>query len=132
MSDITKSYRKLKKPSWAPKESLFGKVWGVLYIIIFVVCVYVLSELMDGDISWLIVLPFGLNLLFNLMFTPIQFGLKNNYLALVDIILILGTLIWAIIAIFPFSWVVALVYLPYLIWVCIATALQASVTSLNR
>jgi hypothetical protein len=37
-----------------------------------------------------------LNLLFNLAFSPIQFGLKNNFLAAIDIVLVLATLLWAL------------------------------------
>jgi tryptophan-rich sensory protein len=48
-----------------------------------------------------VALPFILNLIFNILFTPIQFGLKNNLLATVDILLVLGTLIWALVAIYP-------------------------------
>jgi tryptophan-rich sensory protein len=76
--------------------------------------------------------PFGLNLLFNLAFTPIQFGLRNNLLAAVDIVLVLATLIWALLAIRPHARWVALVNLPYLAWVMFATALQLSITWLNR
>ena len=37
----------------------------------------------------------SLNIIFNILFTPIQFGLQNNVLALIDILLVVGTLIWA-------------------------------------
>jgi benzodiazapine receptor len=131
MSSIESWYKKLKKPSWAPKESTFGKVWGVLYVIILIVNIYILFQFFGGKIGWLVALPFWLNLLFNFIFTPIQFGLRSNWLALVDILLILITLIWAMIVILPIAWLMALAYLPYLIWVGIATALQISVTYLN-
>jgi tryptophan-rich sensory protein len=132
MSNIKSWYKKLKKPSWAPKESVFGIVWGILYIIILIVNVYLIYKLAVGKITWIVALPFWLNLLFNFMFTPIQFGLRSNRLALVDILLILATLLWAMIAIFPDAWFITAAYIPYLIWVSIATALQISITYLNR
>jgi benzodiazapine receptor len=125
-------YRKLHKPKWAPKESLFGKVWSVLYIIIFIVNAYVIYSFIDGSIGWQVALPFWVNLLFNLAFTPIQFGLKNNFLALVDIFLILITLVISIVSVWPFSIFAAFAFLPYLVWVFIATILQASITYLNN
>jgi len=125
-------YRKLKKPAWAPQESTFGKVWAILYIIILVVNVYVLYIFIIGKISWPIILPFWLNLFFNFIYTPIQFGLKNNFLALVDILVILVTIILSIIIIWPFAIFIALAYIPYLIWVCIATVLQMNITYLNN
>lgn len=125
-------YQSIKKPSWAPPEIAFGKVWGVLYPIIFAANVWVLMLVSTGKISWKTALPFWVNLVFNFLFTPLQFGLRNNILALLDIILIFATGIWAMIAIWPYSKVVAFMFLPYMIWVCIAMVLQGSITWLNR
>jgi tryptophan-rich sensory protein len=83
-------------------------------------------------IPFTILLPFILNLLFNFAFTSIQFGLKNNFLAAVDILLTLGTLIWAIIVIYPFQHWISFLQIPYLLWVSFATALQLTITYLNR
>jgi len=80
----------------------------------------------------LVALPFALNLIFNLAYTPIQFGLKNNLLASLDILLVLATLIWAILAILPHSRALALLQIPYLLWVAFATLLQLTITFLNR
>jgi tryptophan-rich sensory protein len=82
-------------------------------------------------IPFSVALPFILNIVFNLAFTPLQFWLQNNLLAFIDILLVLGTLIWAIVAIHPFAAWVAYVNLPYLAWVTFATILQASITYLN-
>jgi benzodiazapine receptor len=124
-------YQNLNKPSWAPQESVFGTVWSILYPIIFVVNGYVIYLYAQGKIGLLVALPFWLNLLFNIIFTPIQFGLKNNFLAFIDITLVLMTIIWAMIAIWPNAKIVTIAFVPYLIWVSIATALQLSITLKN-
>ncbi len=80
----------------------------------------------------LVALPFALNLIFNLLFTPIQFRLRNFTLAAIDIVLVWATLVWALVAIWPIAPWVALINLPYLAWVSFATALQLTITSLNR
>jgi benzodiazapine receptor len=125
-------YKKLKKPNWAPPESLFGKVWAFLYIIIIIVNIYVLHGYFNNEISLIIALPFWVNLFFNFIFTPIQFGLRNNLLAFLDILLILFTIILAMVMVWPTSNIMSLLFIPYLIWVCIATILQASITYLNH
>jgi len=125
-------YSKLTKPSWAPPSWLFAPVWTVLYILIIISFGSVMLRLWQGQISFVIVLPFILNLFFNAIFTPVQFGLKNNYLAAVDILLVLMTLIWAIIAIYPFAHWIAYIQIPYLLWVIFATVLQLTVTNLNK
>lgn len=124
-------YQELKKPSWAPAESVFGTVWSILYPIILAVNIYVVILLIQNKISWLVAFPFWLNIFFNIIFTPIQFGLKNNLLAFVDIVLVLVTIIWAMIAIWPKSHIVTLAFVPYLIWVIIATVLQLSIVIKN-
>ena len=127
-------YSQLLKPSWAPPSWLFGPVWSVLYIIIAFSFGTVFYKVFTKELHWIIALPFALNLLFNVAFTPIQFGLKNNLLASVDIILVLGTLIWALVVVWRVSpnlhWVMY-ANLPYLLWVMFATVLQLSITFLN-
>jgi tryptophan-rich sensory protein len=120
------------KPTWAPPSWLFGPVWSVLYIIIFISFGTVFYKVFNKELPAALAIPFVLNIIFNLLFTPIQFGLKNNYLAALDILLVLGTLIWLIIAIYPHIKWVALVNIPYLLWVLFATFLQLTVTYLNR
>ena len=124
-------YSTLIKPSWAPPSWLFGPVWTVLYIIITFSFGTVFYKTIIGKLSWIVALPFVLNLIFNFSFTYFQFGLKNNLLATIDILLVLGTLIWALIVIWPhFRWIVY-ANIPYLLWVSFATVLQLSITYMN-
>lgn len=124
-------YQSLIKPSWAPPAWLFGPVWTVLYAIIAISYGYAVYLYFAKKISFVVLLPFILNILFNLIFTPIQFGLRNNLLAGVDILLVLTTLIWALVVIYPHAKWVTFINAPYLLWVCFATVLQLTVTFLN-
>lgn len=124
-------YEELIKPSWAPPTWLFGTVWSFLYILIFISFSAVFYQAINGKLSRMVTLPFILNIVFNIAFRPLQSGLRNNLLGAIDIALILGTIIWAMIAIWPYMKWVALMQIPYLIWVCIATTLQFSITYLN-
>jgi benzodiazapine receptor len=128
-------YSELIKPTWAPPSWLFGPVWSVLYAIIAVSYGTILYSVVTGKIPWMVALPFALNLFFNALFTPIQFGLKNNLLASIDILLVVGTLLWAFIALWQAApdlrWIVY-VNIPYLLWGTYATVLQLTITFLNR
>jgi len=125
-------YSTLIKPTWAPPSYLFGPVWTFLYILIALTYGKVLIMFIQKQIPFIVLLPFILNIFFNLIFTPIQFGLKNNLLAAVDISLVLITLIWAMIAIYKHDSWISYLQVPYLLWVCFATVLQFTVTWLNR
>lgn len=124
-------YQQLIKPSWAPPSWLFGPVWSVLYLIIGITYGTVFYKVVTKQLPAVIAVPFILNLIFNIAFSPIQFGLKNNALATVDILLTLVTLVWVIIAIYPHIRWVALANIPYLGWVLFASVLQITITYLN-
>jgi len=124
-------YQELIKPSWAPPAFLFGPVWSVLYTLIAISFGYVFYLFFRKRLPFVVALPFALNLLFNLLFSPIQFGFQNLFFATVDIFLVLGTLIWALIVIYPYARFVVYVNIPYFLWVSFATVLQVSVMILN-
>ena len=130
--DSYRWYLQLKKPRWAPPASLFGPVWSVLYVIIIISFGFVFFNVATSIIPLVVAVPFALNLVFNFSFTYIQFGLKSNRLASVDILLVLITLVWALVAVWPYLNWVSIINLPYLAWVLFATALQLKITQLNR
>jgi len=125
-------YAQLKKPSWSPPSWLFGPVRTFLYILIIISFGKVFLMGWGKEISFIIMLPFILNLLFNIIFSPIQFRLQNNPLAAIDILLIRGTIIRSMIVIYPYHPWILYMQIPYLIWVSIATVLQLTITSMNR
>lgn len=125
-------YQTLIKPSFAPPSWIFGPVWSVLYGIIAVSFGSVFYKIYKGEIPAVVLLPFILNIIFNAAFTPLQFGLKSNILASVDILLVLATIVWAGISIWPYMKWVVYVNIPYALWVSFATVLQLTVTYLNR
>jgi tryptophan-rich sensory protein len=134
MNNAYNWYSTLIKPTWSPPSWIFGPVWTVLYVLITISFGTVFYKAFTGKISWVVALPFVLNLIFNFAFSPLQFGLKNNLLSAIDIILVLTTLIWALIAVWnvspDFRWIVY-INIPYLLWVSFATVLQLTITYLN-
>lgn len=131
MNNAYNWYSQLIKPSWAPPSWLFGPAWTFLYFLIAISFGKVFWMLFKGEVSFIVALPFILNLIFNFIFTPIQFGLKNNILASVDVVLVLTTLVWAMVAIYPYVPWVLYMMIPYLLWVTFATVLQLTITYLN-
>ena len=128
-------YSQYIKPSWTPPSWVIGLVWPLLYVIIAVSFSTVFYSAYKKQISWMVALPFALNLIFNFAFTYIQFGLANNFLASIDILLIVVTLIWALLAVWlkapELRWV-SYANIPYFIWGVYATSVQLAITYLNR
>lgn len=125
-------YATLKKPSWAPPSSVFGPVWTILYIGIAITFSYTAYLYFTQDVSLTVFCLLVINLVSNVIFTPIQFGLKNNKLAFIDILVVLCSLIAFVMSVYPsYEWI-ALAQVPYLLWVSFATILQGSITYLNR
>jgi tryptophan-rich sensory protein len=124
-------YNDLAKPSWTPAPATIGLIWKVLYPIIAVSFGFVFVLTFRGKLRWWVALPFAINLAANLLFTPIQFGLRNLPLATVDILFVWSTIIWSALAVWRrYGWV-ALAQVPYFVWVSIATVLQVSITAMN-
>jgi translocator protein len=124
-------YTTLLKPEWAPPSWVFGPVWSILYVIIAITLTYIIYAAVRGDIPKHLAVLCIANLIFNLAFTPLQFGLQSNILASFDILLVLGTLGVLIVTLYPYLPVIALLNVPYLLWVSFATVLQLTITYLN-
>lgn len=132
MNEAYSWYQTLIKPPWAPPSWLFGPVWSVLYAVIAVSFGTVFYLAGTRQVPWTVAVPFALNLVFNIAFTPpLQFGLRSNLLAAIDVLLVVSTLVWALAAIWPYARWIAYANVPYLLWVVFATVLQLTITTLN-
>ena len=124
-------YNSLEKPSWTPELATVGTIWQIIYPIILVTFGFVFVQAIRKKVPWIVALPFGINLVANLIFTPIQFGLRNLPLAAIDIVIVWVTIIWMMVAIWKhYKWV-AVAQVPYFVWVSIASVLQLSITFWN-
>lgn len=132
MMDQQNFYTTQKLPPLAPPSWIFGVVWPFLYILIFISYGWVFWKLFKGEVNFLFVLPFLINLIANALFTYFQFGLKNNSLALFDILVVLITIILTIILTWKDHRAIAYMQIPYLLWVSFATYLQTGITILNK
>lgn len=124
-------YNALHKPSWTPAPATIGRIWSLLYPVLFLTAGFVLLQILRRRLSWRVGIPFLVNLVANLVFTPIQFGLRNLPLASIDILIVWASIVWMMVSIWPFHRWVAWAQLPYLIWVSTATVLQLSMTWSN-
>ena len=124
-------YSEYIKPWFAPPAWLFGPVWSVLYILIAISFGYVFYQVIKGRWPKAVAVPFAINLIANLLFTPVQFGLNSLPLASLVIVIVLISLLFAMRAVWPYAKWVTYIQIPYLLWVSFATVLQLTILYLN-
>lgn len=120
-------YQSLAKPSWTPPDWLFPIAWTVLYFMIAIAGwkVWKAEGVGPALVVWLI------GLVLNAAWSYLMFGRHEIGLALIDV-----SAMWiSLVAFIWLSWNVdrdaAYLFMPYLVWVSFATALNAAVWRMN-
>lgn len=124
-------YTEIDKPSFEPPKSVFGPVWTVLYILMGFSAGLIWSNGTEDPAVRRGLALYGLQLLLNVLWSLLFFGLKSPTLALVDITLLLLTIILCMRAFHPIDRWAAYLLIPYLLWVSYASILNASIVALN-
>jgi benzodiazapine receptor len=120
-------YESLRKPRWTPPNWLFGPVWSVLYVMIAIAGWLVWKQAPGSGAMWF----WGLQLFVNATWSGVFFGMRRMDLAFYDIGLLWLLVAGFIVTALPISTVAALLFVPYLIWVSIAGALNWTVWRMN-
>lgn len=119
-------YEALAKPTFTPPNWLFGPAWTIIYVLIAVAGWRVAVR--EGPRSSTFLLWLG-QMLLNWAWTPVFFGLHQIGLGLFIIVLLLAAVL-----VFMFKVrdrVARWCFVPYAIWLCYATALNAAIFVLN-
>lgn len=124
-------YPLLHKPSWNPPSWIFGPVWTVLYVLM-AVAIWRAWRASSSDAvrSRLVIGYFG-QLALNAGWSIIFFGLKQPAWAFIDIIALWALLVALQIDIRRADQLAGWLWLPYLLWVSFATALNFAIVWLN-
>ena len=120
-------YRSLKKPGFTPPDWVFPVVWTTLYVLIAIAGARV-ANMPDAGLALAL---WALQVALNSIWTPIFFGLKKVRLALVVVSLLWLSVAFGMLALFHLDRLAGLMFVPYLVWVSIATALNLRVMQLN-
>lgn len=120
-------YDGLRKPGWTPPDWVFPVVWSILYLAIAAAGWLVWREAGLG----LPLVLWGAQLVFNAAWSWLFFGLHRMDLAFTDVIGLWLSIVGFIVVAFPVSPVAAGLFIPYLVWVTTAAALNKRVLDLN-
>lgn len=119
-------YEALQKPSWTPPNWLFPVAWTTLYL-----CISAAAARVGVTATGYAMAFYALQLALNTLWTPVFFGLRRMGAGM----LVLGALWIAVLATLIAFWQIdrlaGLLFVPYLLWVTVAGALNWSVWRLN-
>jgi tryptophan-rich sensory protein len=131
-SSVSTWYPTLAKPAWTPPSWLFGPVWTLLYILMGVAAWLVWRKGIDAPGVRGALILFGVQLLFNLAWSVVFFGLRRTGWALVEIVATWVLILATLIVFFRLRPLAGWLLVPYQLWVTFATALNAAIWWLNR
>ena len=123
-------YLKIAKPSWTPPGWLFPPVWTFLYASMAVAAWLVWRQ---GGVrrARTALIFFFVQLVLNGLWSWLFFGQHLIGAALIDIIVLLSAIIAAPVLFFRHSRLAGILFLPYILWVSFATALNFEIWRLN-
>jgi tryptophan-rich sensory protein len=131
-------YAGLAKPSFTPPNWVFGPVWITLYALMGGALFLVWREKKKLEAKKsrtagleLAFAVFGIQLVLNALWSIVFFGLRAPLLALIEIIALWLSIVACIALFWRVSRAAALLLLPYLAWVTVASALNYFVWVLN-
>lgn len=123
-------YNMLDKPSYAPDKKVFGRVWALLYFLLFISFLNLYFQPLS-ILKIFGILLFSLQFLLNLSWVPVFFKLKKIKLAFIICLVLLITVILMTILFFRLSVILGILQIPYIIWLVIATKLNYDIMNMN-
>ena len=120
-------YRALNKPTWTPPNWVFPVTWTLLYGCM----AFAGARAAVAPGNGIAMAAWALQISLNALWTPVFFGLRQIRLGMAIIGALWLTVFGAMLALWQVDWLAGLLFVPYLIWVTIAAALNASVWRLN-
>jgi benzodiazapine receptor len=131
-SSLTDWYPALVKPAWNPPNWVFGPVWTLLYIVMGIAAWRVWRTGTANPGVRRALGLFGIQLLFNLLWSLVFFGLRQPGWALVEIVVAWVLILSTLVAFYRLDRAAGVLLIPYQLWVTFATALNAAIWWLNR
>lgn len=128
VSSIQNWYNFLNKPAFSPPNWLFGPVWIILYFLMGISLYWIWIKKSAGNALKIFAFHLALNASWSLVF----FGLRNIFLALINIVILWILILIVIIKFYRVDKKAGLILIPYLLWVSFATVLNYNLWLLNK
>jgi benzodiazapine receptor len=123
-------YQTINKPAWNPPNAVFGPVWTTLFVLMALAAWLVWkpagAEAAAQPLTW-----FAFQLVLNMGWSWIFFGLHQPGWAFVEIVLLWLAIVFTTVAFFRRSQAAGWLMTPYLVWVSFASVLNFVIWRLN-
>jgi benzodiazapine receptor len=120
-------YRTLTKPTWVPANWVFPIVWTSIYLLIS----FAGARVAMAGGGTLALAFWAVQIALNTLWTPVFFGLRHWRASLIVMAGLWLAVLACVLTHFAVDLWAGLAFVPYLIWVTIAAALNLSITRLN-
>jgi len=124
-------YAYLNKPSFNPPNWVFSPVWISLFVTMGISLFLVWQKTLRSPEVRVALLWFAVQLVLNMLWSIIFFGLKSPFFAFVEIIFLWIAILITIIKSFRVSGLAGVLLIPYILWVSFAAVLNFSIWNLN-
>jgi tryptophan-rich sensory protein len=124
-------YAGLMKPPFTPPGWFIGAVWTVLFLLMGISLFLVLEKDRDRPEVRQGISLFSIQLGLNVIWSFLFFALRSPLLAFIGILLLWGSIAATLLQFLKISRPSAYLLVPYLVWVTIATCLNAGILLLN-
>lgn len=124
-------YITLEKPFFAPPNWIFGPVWITLYFLMGISLYIVWTNKLKSKTKNVFFIVFGIQLILNALWSFLFFGLRSPMFGLVDILILDVMVVVTIIYAKKVSKFSAILLIPYMVWIIIASVLNYAILVLN-
>ncbi len=124
-------YKTLNKPFFTPPNWIFSPVWISLFILMGISLFMVWRRQDHLQVKTAFIFFFA-QLILNIFWSAVFFGLQSPLLGLMDIVLLWIAILLTIQHFLRVSRMAGLLLLPYILWVSFAAVLNFSLWTLNR
>jgi benzodiazapine receptor len=127
---IPEWYASLQKPSFTPPNWLFSPVWISLFLLMGV-SLYLLWQTAAKKEAKMALVFFAVQLILNMLWSAIFFGLKSPMVAFIEIIVLWVAIFLTMTKSLKVAKTAGYLLLPYIIWVSFAAVLNFFLWKLN-
>lgn len=127
---VSSWYQTINKPVWNPPSWIFGPVWTVLYLLMAISFFLIWKKGVTKKTKKPLTL-FLVQLILNLIWSFIFFGIGNFWLAYAELIVLWVFILATIQSFWKISSTAGWLLIPYILWVSFAGVLNLTIALLN-